>query len=215
MNYLSRKIIFFILIIHSLLLTPACKVSEETYAVRVANCLKNSEDLGLEFEVVETGQKGRPHIVKPACLLGAKLPEFELTDMNGNTINTNNIKGKINIINFWFIHCAPCVEEIPDLNTLVQKYNRSDINFLAIVRDQPEQLQEFLKEHPFHFTILPNGTDVTENQFHLMWGYPFTLITDKENRIIGAIRAGGAENRISESIIQKVEAILEDYRVNK
>jgi len=161
------SIILLLLIFSSLLFTPACKVSEEAYAERVASCLENSERL--EYVVVETGQKGRSHTVQPSCLLGVKLPEFELKDMAGNTINTNNIKGKINIINFWFIKCRPCVAEIPALNTLVEKYNRLDINFLAISRDQPEQLKAFLKAHPFHFTILPNGSEVAKNNFQLMW----------------------------------------------
>jgi len=37
------------------------------------------------------------------------------------------------------------------------------------------------------------------------------LITDKDNKIIGAIRAGGNDNQTAESIIQKVEAVLVDY----
>ncbi len=42
-----------------------------------------------------------------------------------------------------------------------------------------------------------------------MWGYPFTLITDKENRIIDAIRAGGTDAQSPESIIHRVKSALE------
>ena len=49
--------------------------------------------------------------------------------MGKNRIRTKDLKGKINVINFWFMKCAPCIAEIPALNTLVKKYKGKDINF--------------------------------------------------------------------------------------
>ena len=53
---------------------------------------------------------------------GKSFGKFKTTDMNGNKINTQDLKGKTIVMNFWFINCPPCRTEIPHLNKLVDKY---------------------------------------------------------------------------------------------
>lgn len=178
----------------------------EAYSDRVAACLENAK--GLEFEIVGSDKKGVSHNVKADCLVGAKLPEFETIDMDNNTISSDNIKGKINVLNFWFINCAPCIAEIPSLNILFEKYKTDEINFLAIGRDNPNEIKKFLTKHPFHFTIIPNGNDLIKNKFHLMWGYPFTMITDSENRIIKVIEAADGQGDLTNAVIDEIESVI-------
>ena len=42
-------------------------------------------------------------------LIGKKVPEFKFTDLNGNEISTENTKGKVVVLNFWFTGCKPCI----------------------------------------------------------------------------------------------------------
>ncbi len=188
------------------LFMTSCQEQEESYEERISNCLENAK--GIEFEIPESDKKGMNHFAEPECLLGVRLPDFETKDIEGNTINTTNIKGKINVMNFWFIKCAPCIAEIPYLNTLVGKYDPDKVNFLAFAKDSSSQVQSFLKQRPFDFRIIPDETGIIENDFQLGWGYPFTIITDKENIIIGAIEAHSAKEFSPEAIIDKIESIL-------
>lgn len=58
------------------------------------------------------------------------LPNFNFTDLNGHIYNKESCKGKIVVLNFWFINGAPFAAEIPLLNQLVELYkNRNDIIF--------------------------------------------------------------------------------------
>lgn len=183
-----------------LFLFNSCALRNETYKHRVAKCFKAADKV--EFTVVESGKKGISFLnADPSCILGVPLPDFDVVDMNNNRIRTKDLKGKINIINFWFKACAPCVAEIPDLNALAKKYKNNDINYLAITTDSTSEMVNFLKKHPFDFTIIANGNDLFKKKFHLMWAYPFTIITNKNNVIIGTIPASG-------SIIKEIESIL-------
>ena len=141
---------------------------------------------------------------EPSCILGVSIPEFDIADMYNNRVRTKDLKGKINVINFWFKACAPCVAEIPDLNILFKKYKSKEINFFAVTTDSTSEIVNFLKKHPFDFTIIPNGNDLFRKKFKLMWGMPFTIITDKNNVIIGAIEAGNSP----QSMINGIESIL-------
>ncbi|MEP6647753.1 MAG: hypothetical protein ABJC12_11750, partial [Saprospiraceae bacterium] len=57
-------------------------------------------------------------------------------------------------------------------------------NFLAIGRNNGEEIREFLTQRSFNFTQLPNGTPIVDNIFKLKWGYPFTIVADQHKRII-------------------------------
>ena len=192
-----------ILTLTSLFLFDSCVSRRVTYQNRVSECFKAADKE--EFTIEGSNEKwiGINGNAEPNCILGVPLPDFETTDMGKNRIRTKDLKGKINVINFWFIRCAPCVAEIPDLNTLVKKYKSKDINFLAVSRDSSSAIVNFLKKHPFDFTIIPNGNDIFRKNFQLMWGYPFTIITNKKNVIIGAI-----QSKKSGSVINKIDSIL-------
>lgn len=41
---------------------------------------------------------------------GKELPKFELNILNGKKLNSESLKGKPTIINFWFNNHQPCIE---------------------------------------------------------------------------------------------------------
>jgi thiol-disulfide isomerase/thioredoxin len=48
------------------------------------------------------------------------------------------MKGKIVVIKCWYIHCAACIKEFPEVNNLVRKYkDRKDIIFISLAEDTP------------------------------------------------------------------------------
>jgi len=57
-------------------------------------------------------------------LVGAPAPDFEVADMAGNKIVAGQIfgKGKVVLVNFWGLQCSSCLEEMPHLVALKEKY---------------------------------------------------------------------------------------------
>lgn len=181
-----------------------CTFCNDTYERRFTKCLESVNVK--EFTISESGKKGYSYEnADPICLLGAPLPEFKTKDLDGNIISTQSIKGKINVLNFWFIKCKPCVAEIPNLNTLPIKYSKNEYNFLALTLDNTSLLRPFLKKQPFNFTIIPNAKKVINDKFHMIYGYPFTIITDKKNKIIGTLNADNPETTLT-----KIELIIDN-----
>lgn len=79
----------------------------------------------------------------------------KITDINGEKFDLKTDKNKIYVLNFWFINCPPCKQEIPELNELVQKYkDNTDVVFLAIALDEKYELKQFLKTMPFLYHIV-------------------------------------------------------------
>lgn len=103
-------------------------------------------------------------------------------DIEGNKLNNSNLKGKIVLINFWFINCPPCRMEIPDLNALVDTFKENkDVVFLAIGKDKTWEIDDFIKENPFHYHILPDGGFWFKK--YKITSFPTHLIIDKEGKI--------------------------------
>jgi thiol-disulfide isomerase/thioredoxin len=113
---------------------------------------------------------------------GKKINNFIAHDMDGNRIDTKELKGKVVVINFWFTTCPPCKKERPYLNKIVDDYKSdSNIIFLAIALDPKEKLITYLKENEFKYKIIPDGRPIADDL--KVSGYPTQLILDKEGKV--------------------------------
>jgi len=116
------------------------------------------------------------------CLLGLKAPSFKAKTLNGFTIDTDSLRGKVIVLNFWFTKCSPCVKEIPTLNKLVKDYKEKDILFFSLANDGEKKLSDFLQTTAFNFQHIPSSRILTET-FKLFGIWPTTVIIDKQGFI--------------------------------
>jgi len=49
-------------------------------------------------------------------------PEFVTSAMDGSKVDTRGLRGKVVVLNLWFINCPNCLAEIKMLNLLVEEY---------------------------------------------------------------------------------------------
>jgi thiol-disulfide isomerase/thioredoxin len=119
--------------------------------------------------------------------VGKKFPVFSFTDINGNRYNNKNTYGKIILIKCWFIGCHACVEEMPDLNTLVESYkNRRDILFISLAPDPKLKIQAFFKDRRFDYVKIPNVNNFIENTLKV-YEYPTHFIVNKQGIIVNVV----------------------------
>ena len=114
--------------------------------------------------------------------LGTAFPEFDVYDVNGNRFTSAELKGKVIVVNFWFIGCAPCELERPTLNNLTKIYaNHTDVVFLSFARNDKEQLAGFLKDNSILYHVVPTDKDYIKTKFEVN-EYPVNLVIDKEGK---------------------------------
>jgi thiol-disulfide isomerase/thioredoxin len=113
---------------------------------------------------------------------GVNFSSFNETDINGNRYKTKDLKGKVIVLNFWFINCPPCKMEIPELNELVAAYKENkDVIFIAIALDEKYEIKEFLKRSPFNYNIIDRGTSLASS--YRVTSFPTHVVIDKEGKI--------------------------------
>ena len=81
---------------------------------------------------------------------GSALPDLTLKDPEGGELKLPSLKGKPLLINLWATWCAPCVAELPTLNSIS---NRADMNVQVVTVSQdmgdPAKVRAFLDQRGF------------------------------------------------------------------
>lgn len=112
---------------------------------------------------------------------GEKFNLGKVKDIQGNKIDLKENKGRITVVNFWFINCPPCRVEIPDLNELVNKYGSDSVRFVAVALDQKYDLENFIRTMPFKYQIVDEGRYLAQN--YNIQSYPTHVVVDKEGKV--------------------------------
>jgi len=107
---------------------------------------------------------------------------FKDKALDGEKIDLKKNTGKVYVINFWFIGCPPCRAEIPDLNTVADKYkDNKDVVFVAICLDDADAINNYMKLNPFHYHIIDSGRDLAYKYgVHL---YPTNVVVDRDGKV--------------------------------
>ena len=80
------------------------------------------------------------------------LPSGNFLQMiDGSVKSFSDYKGKLLVINFWYINCGPCIAEMPYLNDLVNQYQNENVNFLALSFDSSQDIKSFLEKTEFKY----------------------------------------------------------------
>lgn len=122
--------------------------------------------------------------------VGDRVPNFTLTTFDGATINLEDLRGKVVVLNFWASWCKPCEQEAADLEAAWRFYQpRGDVVFLGVdyVDTEPEALA-YLKK--FDITYI-NGPDLGTriSQAFRIQGVPETYIIDQQN-VLRSVQIG-------------------------
>jgi len=139
-----------------------------------------------------------------AFVVNEKAPDFIAFDMDGNSIKLSELQGKVVVLNFWFIKCAPCVKEMPELNTLKSEFKNKDVVFLAITFDSKENVSNFLGKHVFSYKLLPNASNVI--QINNVRSFPTNVVLDKKGVVV--FQETGYRTNIKETLAAAIKKSL-------
>ena len=129
--------------------------------------------------------------------LGEQVPSFTLRKGDGQVVSLADFKGKIVVLNFWATWCAPCIEEMPSLNRLAERYAGKGVEIVAIsVDEDPEAYQNFLSKNQIRFLTLRDPSRRISEQYGT-FKLPESYVISREgrllNKIIGAADWSAAE----------------------
>ncbi|HMS42519.1 MAG TPA: TlpA disulfide reductase family protein [Pyrinomonadaceae bacterium] len=116
--------------------------------------------------------------------------DLKAATIDGKIVNTADLRGKVIVLNLWFINCPNCLQEIKMLNEIVDEYKGKDVVFLGLATNNKTELQRFVKKNPFKYQIIPdvaafmltNYGDQKNGVYNL--GFPTHVVIDREGYIV-------------------------------
>ena len=74
-------------------------------------------------------------------------PAFQFQTLDGKTISTENMAGKVVLIDFWATWCGPCKNALPHLKEIATKFQGQPLVVVSISVDQDENTWKYFITH--------------------------------------------------------------------
>jgi len=109
--------------------------------------------------------------------------DFTLTDLQGKSWHLRDLQGKVVLVNFWATWCPPCRKEMPDLQSLYDKYKDQGFLVLSISDEEVAEVSPFIAEHKISYPVLLDpGRKV--NELYQVEGIPKSFVYDRDGKLV-------------------------------
>lgn len=128
-------------------------------------------------------------------------------DVEGNTVNLDDLKGKYVYIDVWATWCGPCRAEIPFLKKLEEEFRGKNIHFVSISMD--ERKQDWIKmveQEKLGGIQLWGGPSAQIAIDYKIKGIPHFILLDQEGKVIDNNMSRPSE-AITKKILQELKEI--------
>ena len=138
-----------------------------------------------------------------ATLEGKPAPALEVTNwVNSATTSLADLKGKIVVLDFWGVWCAPCIASIPHNNELAAKYRAAGVVFVGVCHPKDvEKMAATAKEKGLKYATAQDPAGATIKAYKVD-SFPDYYIIDRE----GILRLADCANDKVESAIKQLLA---------
>lgn len=131
-------------------------------------------------------------------------PAFAGKTLDGSEVDSKSLfsANKVTVVNFWFSGCAPCTEELDDLNVLNERLRERGGAVIGINTDtlggdaaQIAEAKKLLTQQGAAYQNIwfEQGSEAGKFAGQIL-GFPTTYLVDSEGRIIGEAFVGGIEH---------------------
>jgi len=109
--------------------------------------------------------------------------DFTLKDLTGKDWKFQDLRGKVVLVNFWATWCPPCRKEMPDLETLYERFQSQGFIVVAISDEEPGKVAPFIHERGVTFPVLLDpGRKV--NEMFSVEGIPKSFVYDRDGKLV-------------------------------
>lgn len=137
--------------------------------------------------------------------VGSIAPDFTLQTINHKPLKMTSLRGKLILLDFWASWCAPCREENPNVVKTYQEFKEKGFDILSISLDsENESWEAAIKKDKLTWNHVSDlkSWDSEVVKMYGVTGIPFTLLLDKEGKII-------AKNLRGAELNNKLKTVLE------
>lgn len=155
-----------------------------------------------EYPMLDKFMKEQRAKLKGAAGVGEVAAPIKGATPEGKTLSLADLRGKYVLIDFWASWCGPCRRENPNVVRLYNKYKDKGFDILGVSLDtKKEKWVEAIKKDNLtwhHISDLKGWSSQLSKPYGVR-GIPYTVLVDKEGKIIGKrLRGASLEAKLKE-----------------
>ena len=106
--------------------------------------------------------------------------------LDGSKKTTDDLKGKVTLVNFWATSCVTCVAEMPKVIGTYDKYKAQGYDTLAVAMsyDPPSYVVNFTETRKLPFKVAIDNTGTVAKAWGDVTLTPTTYIVNKRGEIV-------------------------------
>jgi len=110
-------------------------------------------------------------------------PPWAVTLPDGRTLTSDDLKGKVVLVNFWATWCPYCRKEKPVIDAFWQDYRSKGFEVISIsIDDSPEKIAAWMQDKDYAFMAAPTNASVAA-AFGNVASVPTSFIVDSDGHI--------------------------------
>lgn len=113
-------------------------------------------------------------------------PRIEYTLLDGSKHDSDALRGKVVLVNFWATSCTTCVKEMPSLVATHQKFKDRGLETLAVAMsyDPPAYVMNYAESRQLPFAVAMDNTGEIARRYGKVQLTPTTFVLDKQGHIV-------------------------------
>jgi thiol-disulfide isomerase/thioredoxin len=145
----------------------------------------------------------------------APMPAWSMEDTSGTPVRSEDLAGRVIVLDFWGSWCGPCRMELPHFQAMYEKYRDQDVVFYGVNWERLDrskrkaQALAYLKANDFDF---PNVFDLDDSAAHKfqVTSFPTVFLVDHTGNI--RYRNIGFTEGIGEIMSLQIESLIEERK---
>lgn len=115
--------------------------------------------------------------------VGDKAPDFSVTTLDGEKFSLSGERDKVVVIYFWATWCAPCLNEMPDIQEIYDNSSRDELEVIAVNSGEKQgRVEQFLERNSYSF-LFAADEDFEIGDRYPNSGVPYVVIVGRDGVI--------------------------------
>jgi thiol-disulfide isomerase/thioredoxin len=103
-----------------------------------------------------------------------------------STLNLDDYRGQVVLLDFWASWCVPCRRSFPWMNQMQQKYGGQGLVIIGVNMDaNVADAETFLRDYPAQFTIISDPGSTLARQFEVE-AMPSSFVIGRDGAVVAA-----------------------------
>ncbi|WP_323012192.1 TlpA disulfide reductase family protein [Castellaniella sp.] len=113
-------------------------------------------------------------------------PNVAFTDLQGNTVTTQDLRGKVVLVKFWATSCTTCIAQMPDTIRHYQELKSQGFDTIGVAMeyDPPSYVRNYTETRKLPFPVVLDSQGAIAKAFGDIRLTPTAILIDKRGNII-------------------------------